>query len=167
MLVAALLALLVLPACAVHTPPTTSPGSWSAVMGVAPGTAVRVWWFDVSVPDLPRHRMDGSVVGVDGTTITLDTRHGQQRVPRAQVHRVDVPGPPRPKDSPFRGMGIGGLVGVGITVMMAAENTSSDAILLPVIALVVGGGAAVGGLIDALHSPRDYRTIYFWEPARR
>ena len=160
--------LLALSACAVQTPPVTSASSWSAVTGLSAGTHVRVSWFDTSLANLPKHRVEGPLVDADGTAITVRTRSGPQRLLRSQVHRVDAARPKIRKDSLVNGTLIGGLIGAGVVALMAIGSAeSSDPMSFTVPLLFVGGGVAIGALIDSAREGFDYQTIYLWQPRQR
>ena len=122
---------------------------------------------DPTLANLPKHRMEGHLVAAHDTTMTVGTATGPQRLVRAQVHRVDAAPPKRRGDSVANGTLIGARVGVGVVAGMARENTTSDPLPAPVVFLVVGGGAAIGALMDAATKGFDYRTIYLSEPRRR
>ena len=161
----AITVLLALPGCAVQTPPVTSASSWAAVASLPAGTQVRVWWFDTTLADLPKHRAEGPLVDADGTVITVRTRAGPHRLLRSQVHRVDAARPKRRSDSLLNGTLIGGLIGASAVALMAVGYAeSSDPMPFSVPVLFVSAGLSIGALIDSARGGFDYRTIYLWQP---
>ena len=152
-----------LSACSVHTPPATAPSSWAAVTSLRAGTLVRVTWFDTSVADLPKGRIQGTFLSADGATLSVDSEAGPRRLARTQVYRVDAAEPKGRGDSVANGALIGGLVGAGMVAVMAGTNRSSDPMPYPVSFLTVGSLTGIGVLIDSTMKTFDYRTIYLSE----
>ena len=128
---------------------------------------MRVSWFDTTLANVPKHRTEGSLVDADGTTITVRTDAGPQRLLRSQVHRVDA-GQRKVRDSLVNGTLIGASIGGGAVGLMALGSVdSSDPMPFTVPVLFVGAGIAIGALIDSAREGFDYRTIYLWQPSRR
>jgi hypothetical protein len=158
---------LALSACGLHAPPATGASSWAAVTSLRAGTVLRVTWFDISLADLPTERVQGTFLGADGATLTVDTNAGPRRLPRTQIHRIDAAEPKGRRDSVANGALIGGLIGTGMVAVMAGTSRSSDPMPYPIALMIVGSGTAVGALIDSTMKAFDYRTVYLREPPSR
>ena len=157
--------LLTLSGCAVQTPPVTSASSWSVVSSLSAGTHVRVSCFDTSLANLPEHRVEGPLVDADDTAITVRTGAGPRRLLRSEVHRVDAARPKVRSDSLANGTLIGGLIGAAAVAFMAMGSAeSSDLMPFSVPLLIVGGGLAIGALIDSAREGLEYQTICIWQP---
>jgi hypothetical protein len=137
-------------------PPPLPIGRWDSVMRLPRGSTVDVLSMDGET-------FVGPVAGVDGAAVRVIVQGVEQRIPRAEVLRVDLVDLPGSEVGAIaKRAGVGAALGVGAAALIAGVIGGHA---WPPPGALLRGGAAIGGLAggEAALAARQGRLVYLAE----